>query len=182
MHNITAQVILDVIAVSYQNAVQYETLAQMDSNSSNIHAATSQESGNELVDQFKSKEIMTRLVGYMLDRSYPGTSVVTNGINIIIELIRRYCSEIEFAEYQQHHYQQQMEAQATQHNTMVPNGGAIAAPSIKKLAGLSKDLTQLLHVVGERLPDFANILSDPRTPVCVYLIIRSRAWRRQMAH
>jgi hypothetical protein len=104
----------------------------------------------------------------MLDRSYPGTSVVTNGINIIIELIRRYCSEIEFAEYQQHHYQQQMEAHATQNNGM-GDGASISAPSIKKLAGLSKDLTQLLHVVGERLPDFANILSDPRTPVYLFI-------------
>ncbi|KAJ3223481.1 hypothetical protein HK099_001064 [Clydaea vesicula] len=149
MHNIAAQAILDVIAISYQNAVQLEMLQP------GMDLQSAENDGNALIDQLKSEAIMNQLVDYMLDKGCESTSILTNGINIIIELIRRYCSEIEQAEYSQHHYQNQTHKQ-----------GPIQ-PSQEKLDSLATDLNELLRVLGKRLGAFAELLANPRITVPV---------------
>ncbi|KAJ3015415.1 long-chain fatty acid-CoA ligase [Thoreauomyces humboldtii] len=109
--------------------------------------------GNLLVDRLKSEEIMNKLSEYMLDQKTPQSSTtLTNGINILIELIRRYCSEIEQAEYQQHQYQVQ-----PAHLRQGP-----PPPSDEKLQALATDLNDLLRVVGCRLMQFAELLHSSR--------------------
>ena len=78
------------------------------------------------------------------------TSTLVNGINIIIEIIRRYCSEIEQAEFQQHHYSIQL----------IKTGPP--PPSPEKLKSLATELNDLLSVVGKRLNEFAELLRVPR--------------------
>ncbi|KAI9323937.1 SIT4 phosphatase-associated protein-domain-containing protein, partial [Zopfochytrium polystomum] len=147
VHNTTSQTILDVIAVSYQNIAALEAaIAAGDT--------ISTEGSTSLVDQLKSPEIMKKLVGFMLDMESPNaSSTLANGINIIIELIRRYCSEIEQAEYQQHQYQQQMSS---------PRSGFVL-PTDEKVHVLATDLNGLLSVLGERVEDMAVLLEKPRT-------------------
>ncbi|KAJ3059862.1 hypothetical protein HK102_009788, partial [Quaeritorhiza haematococci] len=158
IHNTAAQTLLDIIAVSYQNLGPPEQIlpagiAAM--NDQMMNAAANEIGGNILVDELKSEAMMNKLVGYMLDKGAPNaTSTLTNGINIIIELIRRYCSEIEQAEYQQHQYQLQIQQQRT--------GALVMPPSSDKLRALATDLNDLLHVLGMRLFDFAELLVNPR--------------------
>jgi hypothetical protein len=112
--------------------------------------------GNSLIDQLKSEAVMTQLVNYMLDPSPASTSsILTNGINIIIELIRRYCSEIEQTEYQQHNYH------ITPHHNNIP-----FPPSPEKIEALALDLRDLLGVLVGRLDEFAGLLQTPRQMVC----------------
>ncbi|KAJ3200174.1 hypothetical protein HDU67_002256, partial [Dinochytrium kinnereticum] len=146
VHNTAAQTLLDIIAVSYQNIGPMDSL-QMGGEGSSLSG------GNLLVDELKSAAIMGKLVGFMLDKNAKNsTSTLTNGINIIIELIRRYCSEIEQAEYQQHQYHTQMH--------MARMGAPV--PSDEKLCALATDLNDLLSVIGERLGEFAALLVAPR--------------------
>jgi hypothetical protein len=115
--------------------------------------------GNGLIDQLKSDAVMNQLVNYMLDPSPLSSSILTNGINIIIELIRRYCSEIEQTEYQQHNYH------------LTPHHNNIAAPpSPEKIEALAMDLRDLLAVLGARLGEFAGLLQTPRQMVCLIYI------------
>ncbi|KAI8846706.1 SIT4 phosphatase-associated protein-domain-containing protein [Chytridium lagenaria] len=153
IHNTASQTVLDIIAVSYQNLGPMEHLAMGD--------GASLSGGNLLVDELKSAPIMGKLVGYMLDKNAKNsTSTLTNGINIIIELIRRYCSEIEQAEYQQHQSHSQM--QITRMANMQFNLPGPPLPSDEKLCALATDLNDLLSVIGTRLPEFANLLTSPR--------------------
>ncbi|KAI8998266.1 SIT4 phosphatase-associated protein-domain-containing protein [Gaertneriomyces semiglobifer] len=152
VHNTAAQTLLDVIAVSYQAMGPQEPVlpggmgAIMNDQPPSFPQTVG---GNALVDELKSGPIMVKLVNYMLDRSAPHSgSTLTNGINIIIELIRRYCSEIEQAEYQQHQYQM--------------NRQGSPLPSDEKLQALATDLNDLLHVIGSKLIEFADLLHHPR--------------------
>ncbi|TPX46863.1 hypothetical protein SeMB42_g02679 [Synchytrium endobioticum] len=145
IHNTAAQTLLDIIAVSYQ------TMAPPDQQPDD---AMNQMGGNVLIDELKNEAMMNKMVGYMLDSSAPyATSSLTNGINIIIELIRRYCSEIEQAEYQQHQCQSQQSQGAR--NVILP-------PSNEKLQVLATDLNELLHVVSSHLDNLARLLTTPR--------------------
>jgi serine/threonine-protein phosphatase 6 regulatory subunit 3 len=82
IHNTAAQTILDIIAVSYQN------MGPMDQ----VDSVPPLAGGNSLVDELKSEAVVRKLVDYMLDKQAPNApSSLANGINIIIELIRRYC-------------------------------------------------------------------------------------------
>ncbi|KAJ3283728.1 hypothetical protein HDU76_008415, partial [Blyttiomyces sp. JEL0837] len=146
IHNTASQAILDIIAVSYQNVV-----APIETANGGISDQYSF-GGNALVDELKSEVIMKKMVAFMLDRNAPNaTSTLANGINIIIELIRRYCSEIEQAEYQQHQSQQE---------GVTSTEGEI--PSLEKVYALSVDLGDLLKAVRERVKEFAGLLVNPR--------------------
>ncbi|KAI8824378.1 SIT4 phosphatase-associated protein-domain-containing protein [Fimicolochytrium jonesii] len=154
VHNTAAQTLLDVIAVSYQ------TVSPQDMMNAGFGGSLLGEEaglppptpGNTLVDELKSEGMMNKLASYMLDDpSSHSASALMNGINIIIELIRRYCSEIEQAEYLQHQYQL---SQAHQRQ-------AISPPSQEKLKALATDLNDLLHVIGDRLTQFAELLHGP---------------------
>ncbi|TPX65063.1 hypothetical protein SpCBS45565_g05457 [Spizellomyces sp. 'palustris'] len=156
-HNTAAQTLLDVIAVSYSAIGPQESLmptglgASIMGEQGGMFSPNS--GGNALVDELKSEIIMNKLVDYMLEKSAPHSgSTLTNGINIIIELIRRYCSEIEQAEYQQHQYQQ---LQQQQRQGPPP-------PSDEKLKALATDLNELLRVIGSRLLQFAELIHAPR--------------------
>ncbi|KAJ3195874.1 hypothetical protein HK101_010784 [Irineochytrium annulatum] len=147
IHNTASQTLLDIIAVSYQSIGP-------DAMQGFISEGMSLSGGNLLVDELKSEAVMGKLVDFMLDKnSKNSTSTLTNGINIIIELIRRYCSEIEQAEYQQHQYQTQLPPQ----QRLGP-----PIPSDEKLCALAMDLNFLLRIIGSRLPEFAWLLENPR--------------------
>ncbi|KAJ3139313.1 hypothetical protein HDU90_000679 [Geranomyces variabilis] len=157
VHNTAAQTLLDVIAVSYQAIGPQEPILPaglaatiMGEQGPAISASVG---GNALVDELKSEAMMNKLASYMLDQSTPqSATTLTNGINIIIELIRRYCSEIEQAEYQQHQYQLQP----------VQQRQGLPPPSEEKLRALATDLNDLLRVIGSRLMQFAELLHSPR--------------------
>ncbi|KAJ3056073.1 hypothetical protein HK097_008201 [Rhizophlyctis rosea] len=158
IHNTASQTLLDIIAVSYQNIGPPEQVVPGGINDQTNANFASNVGGNTLVDELKSEVMMNKLVGYMLDKTAPNTgSTLTNGINIIIELIRRYCSEIEQAEFQQHQHQLQQ-----QQSRQGP-----PPPSEEKLQSLATDLNDLLRVLGSRLLEFADLLTAPRniTPV-----------------
>ncbi|KAJ1559583.1 hypothetical protein HK405_010070, partial [Cladochytrium tenue] len=146
VHNTASQSILDIIAVSYQNIAAQEAAISSGE-------AISMEGSSSLVDQLKSAEIIRKMVSFMLDGSAPNAaSTLANGINIMIEIIRRYCSEIEQAEYQQHQFQQQM---------LSPRSGS-TFPTDEKVQVLATDLIELLRVVGERVEEMAILLDHPR--------------------
>ncbi|KAJ3023801.1 hypothetical protein HKX48_000935 [Thoreauomyces humboldtii] len=154
-HNTAAQTLLDVIAVSYQAIGPQESVlpAGMTGNAEDLPLAPTLSGGNVLVDELKSEAMMNKLSTYMLDQTTPqSATTLTNGINIIIELIRRYCSEIEQAEYQQHQYQVQP----------IQNRQGPPLPSEDKLKALAIDLNDLLRVIGCRLLQFAELLHAPR--------------------
>ncbi|KAJ3098725.1 hypothetical protein HDU96_010955 [Phlyctochytrium bullatum] len=128
VHNTAAQTLLDIIAVSYQNLSPLDTLQSYGADGT---TPASLSGGNLFVNELKSAAIMGKL------------------------LIRRYCSEIEQAEYQQHHYHTQMAA-APMDRLGPP------VPSDAKLCALAIDLNELLKVIGERLGEFAGLLTTPR--------------------
>ncbi|KAJ3288754.1 SAPS-domain-containing protein [Rhizoclosmatium globosum] len=146
-HNTAAQTLLDIIAVSYQNAGGIEQ---------EEGAPISLGSGNSLVDELKSEAMMRKIFGYMLDKTAPNaTSSLSSGVIIMIELIRRYCSEIEQAEYQQHQFQTQiMQARGGQDFGILP--------TTEKMKSLAVDLNDLLKVIGEKVEDFSYLLEHPR--------------------
>ncbi|TPX57476.1 hypothetical protein PhCBS80983_g03815 [Powellomyces hirtus] len=157
VHNTAAQTLLDVIAVSYQAIGPQEPILPAGLGASIMGdqglSVSASVGGNALVDELKSEAMMNKLAAYMLDQTTPqSATTLTNGINIIIELIRRYCSEIEQAEYQQHQYQ----LQPVQQRQGPP------PPSEEKLKALATDLNDLLRVIGCRLMQFAELLHAPR--------------------
>lgn len=168
VHNTASQTILDIIAVSYQNIAAHEAAV------ANGDALESVPGSSSLIDQLKSSEIVRKMVTYMLDDSAPNaTSTLANVINIVIELIRRYCSEIEQAEYQQHQLQTSVSpssASASRIGFDLTAGmggggrGAMTAAQLlsEKIATLSVDLIDLLAVIGERVEDMAVLLEKPR--------------------
>jgi hypothetical protein len=84
---------------------------------------------------------------------------LTNGVNILIEVIRRYCSEIEQVEFQQH----QVEMQKQQNSGGRPN--SIMEPSVYKIHALSIDLSDLLKIFQRNIVHFSKLLSHPRSEV-----------------
>ncbi|KAJ3011609.1 UNVERIFIED_CONTAM: hypothetical protein HDU68_001601 [Siphonaria sp. JEL0065] len=146
-HNTAAQTLLDIIAVSYQNVGPIE---QEDGTPANAGG------GNSLVDELKSEAMMRKIFGYMLDKNAPNaSSSLSSGVIIMIELIRRYCSEIEQAEFQQHQFQTQL-MQSSQ------AGDFGILPSTEKMKSLAVDLNDLLKVIGEKVDDFSFLMEHPR--------------------
>jgi hypothetical protein len=99
----------------------------------------------------------------MLDRKAPNsTSSLINGINIIVELIRRYCryllcntSEIETVEMHHHEYTVQ-----TQNTIPTPQ-----YPALEKISILSSDFNDVFHVFSDNLKAFAYSLDKPLSVV-----------------
>ncbi|KAI8616148.1 SIT4 phosphatase-associated protein-domain-containing protein [Chytriomyces sp. MP71] len=148
-HNTAAQTLLDIIAVSYQNVGPIE---QEDGMPANMGG------GNSLVDELKSEAMMRKIFGYMLDKNAPNaTSSLSSGVIIMIELIRRYCSEIEQAEFQQHQFQTQMMQSARNEFGILPTP--------EKMKSLAVDLNDLLRVIGEKVSEFSFLLEHPRNMV-----------------
>ncbi|KAJ3069576.1 hypothetical protein HDU98_007368 [Podochytrium sp. JEL0797] len=145
-HNTAAQTLLDIIAVSYQNA------GPMDQEEG---FPISLGGGNSLVDELKSEAMMRKIFDYMLDQTAPNaTSSLSSGVIIMIELIRRYCSEIEQAEFQQHQFQTQLLQSRGQEFGILPTP--------EKMKSLAVDLNELLKVIGEKVGDFTHLLEHPR--------------------
>lgn len=89
----------------------------------------------------------------MLDHDKPNsTSSLINGINILMELFRRYCSEIEHAEFQYHEYLVESEN----------DPDVEILPSFESLTSLSIDTNALFLVLGENLPKFCAYLDLPK--------------------
>jgi len=110
-----------------------------------------------------SKEIVEQLVGYMLDDKAPNsTSSLIHGTTVIIDLIRRYCGDIENAEYQQHqydHFQQECMKDDNQYQDVVPP----TPPTKAQFEKLSLALNDLLNVLGNNLEKFENLLLHPKS-------------------
>jgi hypothetical protein len=89
---------------------------------------------------------------------------LTNGVNILIEVIRRYCSEIEQVEFQQH--------QVEMHKQQNSGGRPISVmePSVYKIHALSIDLSDLLKVFRDNIVHFSKLLTHPRSEVTFFLI------------
>ncbi|RKO97803.1 hypothetical protein CXG81DRAFT_12446, partial [Caulochytrium protostelioides] len=164
-HNMAAQSLLDIIAVSYQSAQG----AVPDGNGDAIGVdgpprpavVFSAPTNNALIATMKSRPIVTKLVTYMLVRDAPhAVSTFTNGINIIIELMRRYCSEVEQAEYQ---------LQLEQQNALNQAQASERHPAFTaKIAQLSVELVDLLRVLDAHAESLVHLLVEPRqsqTPV-----------------
>lgn len=99
---------------------------------------------------------MRKLVSFMVDREKPySTSSLTNGVNVIMELFRRYCTEIEQAEFQHHEHQLNIQV----------NRNSPIMPTPEKLQSLSTDLNDLFKVIGDSLPAFSTFLSNPKSVV-----------------
>ncbi|KAI8928314.1 SIT4 phosphatase-associated protein-domain-containing protein [Entophlyctis helioformis] len=152
VHTTAAQTLMDIISVSYQSLAPPE---QMNALGQPIEAPPSVQSGagNILIDEMKSEMLLSQLVTCMLDRDAANsTSSLTNGINIIMELIRKYCSEIEHAEIQHHEYQVQLQS----------NRVGMVLPTAEKLNALAVDMNDLLLVITNRIVDFASFLERPK--------------------
>jgi serine/threonine-protein phosphatase 6 regulatory subunit 3 len=83
LHALASQAILDIIAISFNVDPSFYPQDQSSYNSLK----------SQLIDKLRSKLVLEKLVGYMTDRSHEDSkSSLTHGINIIMELVRRYCS------------------------------------------------------------------------------------------
>ncbi|KAL2915930.1 sporulation-induced protein [Polyrhizophydium stewartii] len=153
VHATASQTLTDIISVTYQSFVPPEQLNALNQPMDTIQNAQGG-AGTVLIDEMKSEAMLTKLVGYMLDRGAPNsTSSLTNGINVIMELVRKYSSEIEHAEIQHHEFQVQMQA-----NRMGP-----VLPTPEKLNALSVDLNDLLRVFTQNVANFAELLVSPKS-------------------
>ncbi|OLY81196.1 Extragenic suppressor of kinetochore protein 1 [Smittium mucronatum] len=76
-HSLAAQVLLDLIVISHCNVNKHDSVPR-----------------NILMDELKSTAIIERLLGYMLDvQDNNYSSSFINGVYILVELIRRGCSD-----------------------------------------------------------------------------------------
>ncbi|OUM68411.1 hypothetical protein PIROE2DRAFT_58078 [Piromyces sp. E2] len=168
-HSLIIQILLEINALNYNQVV----MATMTENiiatgeDGSILSLTQPKSINKvaLIDEIKEEEIFTRLINFMFDNEAPySTSSLINGINIIIELIRKYCSDIEQIEYQYHQYKLYQENVA---NNNGKNGSPqieeVSKPSEEQLYMLATSINTILHIINGRLADFKNLLSHPKS-------------------
>ena len=105
---------------------------------------------------------MRTIVTFMLDReSLNSTSSLAHGISIIMELIRRYCNDIEQVEMQQQEYNVSMQQYGR---------CSFPPPSIETVKALATYESELLMVVCDRLPDFVQILRNPKDVVWICIV------------
>ncbi|KAG0268497.1 hypothetical protein DFQ27_006562 [Actinomortierella ambigua] len=120
VHSIASQVLLDIIAISQSSHPEQPSIGT-----------------NVLIDELKSEAMVTRLVGFMLDRNAPhSTSTLINGVTIFIELIRRNNSDYDV-------------------EPLPPN----STEPIREVV----DLSDLLKVLASRIEDFKDLLIVPRS-------------------
>ncbi|KAF9959870.1 hypothetical protein BGZ70_008739 [Mortierella alpina] len=119
IHSVASQVLLDIIAISQSSHPEQPSIGT-----------------NVLIDELKSEAIVTKLVGFMLNRTAPhSTSTLINGVTIFIELIRRNNSDYDI-------------------EPLPPN----AVPPREAV-----DLSDLLKVLAARIEDFKDLLVVPRS-------------------
>ncbi|KAF9997962.1 hypothetical protein BGZ65_006481 [Modicella reniformis] len=117
VHSVASQVLLDIIAISQSSHPEQPSIGT-----------------NVLIDELKSEVIVSKLVGFMLDRTAPhSTSTLINGVTIFIELIRRNNSDYD----------------------VEPNSAEPVREAV--------DLSDLLKVLASRIEDFKGLLIVPRS-------------------
>jgi len=166
-HTNIANTLIDINSVSYISPSPLLTTdiltGNIDGVNSFLSTSVSNFGGNALVDELKSKSIVEQLVGYMLDENAPNsTSSLIHGTTVIIDLIRRYCGDIEQAEYQQHqydHFQQECMKDENQYQDVVPP----TPPTKAQFEKLSLALNDLLNVLGNNLEKFEYLLLHPKS-------------------
>ncbi|KAI9033430.1 SIT4 phosphatase-associated protein-domain-containing protein [Hyaloraphidium curvatum] len=145
-HAAASQLVLDMIGVAYgPSEPEGETVF----------------GGGPLMKELKSEASVSVLVSHMLPPSTVSeaaaaipaasySSSLTNGINILIELIRRYSSDIEAAEvaHQQHHVSVSMDPGSNREHPI----------SESQLRDLATDLDGLLRVVSRHVDEWAAVL------------------------
>lgn len=100
---------------------------------------------NALIQELKSKEIMTRLADYMLDSSAPNaTSSLINGVTIIIDFIRHNNSDFEM-------------------DQMLVMGGGTMLGGMQQGMLSSVNLGEMLQVMADRTENFQKLLVEPRS-------------------
>ncbi|KAG0279590.1 hypothetical protein BGZ95_000788 [Linnemannia exigua] len=120
VHSVASQVLLDIIAISQSSHPEQPSIGT-----------------NVLIDELKSEIIVTKLVGFMLDRTAPhSTSTLINGVTIFIELIRRNNSDYDV-------------------EPLPPNSTELVREAV--------DLSDLLKVLAARIEDFKDLLVVPRS-------------------
>ncbi|KAG9066653.1 hypothetical protein KI688_012561 [Linnemannia hyalina] len=120
VHSVASQVLLDIIAISQSSHPEQPSIGT-----------------NVLIDELKSEVIVTKLVGFMLDRTAPhSTSTLINGVTIFIELIRRNNSDYDV-------------------EPLPPNSNETIREAV--------DLSDLLKVLAARIEDFKDLLVVPRS-------------------
>ncbi|KAJ3261114.1 hypothetical protein HK103_006423 [Boothiomyces macroporosus] len=151
-HTIASQTLIDIITLTYQPANAFDPTAPPEV------ARPSGGNNNLLIMEMKTEKILTQLIDFMLDRTSENcTTSLINGISVIMELIRRYCSEIESAEVQHHEF-----------NVRNQNGNPNTPyPGLDKIIALSIDLNDLFYgqpvdtTVGKQIP-----LGSERLKIC----------------
>ncbi|KAF9188813.1 hypothetical protein BGZ50_001126 [Haplosporangium sp. Z 11] len=120
IHSVASQVLLDIIAISQSSHPEQPSIGT-----------------NILIDELKSEVIVTKLVGFMLDRTAPhSTSTLINGVTIFIELIRRNNSDYDV-------------------EPLPPHASELIREPV--------DLSDLLKVLASRIEDFKDLLVVPRS-------------------
>eukprot|EP00833_Pecoramyces_ruminatium_P000440 jgi/Orpsp1_1/1174472/evm.model.c7180000050247.1 len=175
-HSLIIQILLEINALNYNQVVMAtmtESLVASGEEGS-LLSLTQPKSLNKisLIDEIKEEEIFTKLIDFMFDNEAPySTSSLINGINIIIELIRKYCSDIEQIEYQYHQYKLSQENNASNGNSnngkngnpLTPQLDEISKPSEEQLYMLATSINSILHIINTHLADFKFLLSHPKS-------------------
>jgi len=175
-HSLIIQILLEINALNYNQVVMAtmtESLVTSGEEGSLLSLTQPKPINNiSLIDEIKEEEIFTKLIDFMFDNEAPySTSSLINGINIIIELIRKYCSDIEQIEYQYHQYKLSQENNASNGNSnngkngnsMTPQLEEVAKPTKEQLYMLATSINSILHIINTRLADFKYLLSHPKS-------------------
>lgn len=168
-HSLVVQILLEINALNY-NQVLMATMAENmiatgeDGALINISQPTIMNKIS-LIDEVKEEPIFTKLIGFMFDNDAPySTSSLINGINIIIELIRKYCSDIEQIEFQYHQYKSSLENSNNQNGKNGPPPlEDVTKPSDEQIYMLATSINTMLHIINTRLSDFKYLLSHPKS-------------------
>lgn len=170
-HSTATFILLEMISVSYNNAMGPDALETLANGETSIWGPSAVEQymtsqtlaqlGHEktladesaLVNELKSKPMMELLAKHMLTPEAPySASTFANATSIIIELIRKYCTEVEQCEFLHH--------QASQPQ---PDGSfPVRPPSLKRIAALGTYLADLLEVLAVHFGSFSQLLLKPR--------------------
>lgn len=149
-HIIAAQTLIDIITLTYQAPPTDPDQSGMTDQVRN----PLMNGNNLLIAEMKTKRLLSKLVEFMLNRDAPHcTSSLINGINVLMELIRRYCSEIETVEMHHHDYTIQSQILANP----PPYSG------MEKVISLSTDLNDVFTVFCDNLKFFAFALDNPKS-------------------
>ncbi|ORX75068.1 SAPS-domain-containing protein [Anaeromyces robustus] len=173
-HSLIIQILLEINALNYNQVVMVamaDSIMNSGDDESLLSFAQSKKINKiSLFDEIKDEEIFTKLIEFMFDNDAPySTSSLINGINIIIELIRKYCSDIEQIEYQYHQYKLNQENNNSSSNntkngnSLTPQMEEVAKPSAEQIYMLAISINTILHIINSHLSDFKYLLSHPKS-------------------